>query len=224
MTTELKFYLYNWGGLNQELSQKLHLMITNETKLKILEFLTTYVGYYKMFPIHFVIIFLIMTTNILISKSSLSQEQLRAKITKYFQLLSTLVITILCMAITIGAAKEIFSLTRPVCTDNFILSEYALQYKQSLKDITHECNLSFPSGHSAYITAMLVALWRFLSKPLRAIGILTISLVAISRVALGMHFIADVCFAIIMSIFIAKTVRHVMDLFFAKRSKKQVKN
>jgi membrane-associated phospholipid phosphatase len=127
------------------------------------------------------------------------------------------------MAITVGAAKEIFSLTRPLCTDTFTLSEYALQYKQSLKDMTHECTISFPSGHSAYIAAMLVALWGFLSKPLRAIGILTVSLIAISRIALGMHFIADVCFAIIMSIFIAQAVKHVMDLFFARRSKKKVK-
>lgn len=127
------------------------------------------------------------------------------------------------MAITVGAAKEIFSLTRPLCTDNFILSEYALQYKLSLEDMTHECTLSFPSGHSSYITAMLVALWGFFSKSFRVLGILVVALVAISRIALGMHFIADVCFAILMSIFIAISVKHVMMLFFARKSKKKIK-
>lgn len=222
----IKTYLYNWNGINQELSQKLHLLIENTKTLEILKLFTEYVGNYKMFPVHFLIILLIMMTRIFTCKDKMSKEHLRAKTTQYFQLLSALIITILCMAATIGAAKEIFSLTRPLCIYDFTLSEYALQYKAFLErteNMHYECELSFPSGHSAYTAAMLTALWKWLSKPFKIAGTITVATVAISRVALGMHFIADVFFAIVMSVFIALAVRHVMEKFFIKRAQRQIK-
>jgi membrane-associated phospholipid phosphatase len=66
---------------------------------------------------------------------------------------------------------------------------------------------------------MLTALWGWLTKTFRLIGIFTVIAVALSRIALGMHFMADVLFAIIASVFIAITVKHVMTIFFAKRKK-----
>ena len=227
MTNFFKTNFYSWNGLNHKLSQKLHLMIENDNVLAISRFFTEYIGYYKMFPIHLIVIILIMTINLFIQKDIISKKQLRIKATQNFQLISTLVVTILCMAATVGAAKEIFALTRPLCMTEFTLSEYALQYKHLLTKIENmkrECNLSFPSGHSSYSSAMLVALWSWLTKPFKIIGVASVSFVVISRVALGMHFLADIFFAILLSAFIAIAVKHIMQIFFINRHKNQTKN
>ena len=227
MISTLKNYLYHWDGLNHAISQKIHLLIENDTILAILKFFTEYVGYYKKFPIHFIIIVLIMIVSLGLHKNKMSQEQLKITITRYFQLLSTLVIAILCMAAVVGAAKEIFSLTRPLCTQDFALSNYALEYKNILEkthNMNRECNLSFPSGHSSYIVAMLTILWSWLKKPFKIIGIFIVVLVILSRIALGMHFLADTVFATLTAVFIATTVKHVMNVFFAKLAQKKLKN
>lgn len=223
MTNFLKTHFYNWNGLNQQLSQKLHLMIENDTALAIFKFFTEYIGYYKMFPIHLMIIILIMTINLFMQKDKISKEKLKNKATQNFQLASTLVVTIVCMAAAVGAAKEIFALTRPLCTPDFNLSEYALQYKHLLtktENMNHECNLSFPSGHSSYSAAMLVALWGWLTKPFKFIGVIVVIFVVFSRIALGMHFLADVFFAILLSSVIALSAKHVMQTFFSRRQKR----
>jgi membrane-associated phospholipid phosphatase len=224
MKNIFEFYLYNWGGGNQALSQKIHSSITNNTALEILKFFTEYVGKYKLFPIHLIIISLIMLTSLFIKKNKISKEHFQREITKYFQLLATLIVTILCVAIVVGTAKEIFTFTRPLCSDNFILHNYGLQYKLYLENaniLINECNISFPSGHSAYITAMLVVLWSWLLKPIRILGIFIVLTVSISRVALGMHYLSDVVFAVLASTFIAISVKHVMHAFFAKRTAKK---
>lgn len=227
MSNFFKMHFYGWNGLNHELSQKLHLLIENDTALSIFKFFTEYIGYYKMFPIHLMVIIFIMTINLFIQKDRISKEKLRNRAIQNFQLVSTLVITIICMAATIGVAKEIFSLTRPICMANFTLSEYALQYKHVLtktKSLHTECNLSFPSGHSSYSTAMLVALWGWFTKPFQVIGVITLILVILSRIALGMHFLADVLFAILIAGFIALAVKHIMQTFFCKRSMQRTKS
>ena len=216
----IKKYLYHWDGLNQKLSQQLHLLINNEYIQNTLKFIAEYIGYYKMFPIHLIIIILIMLTKLLINKEKMSHKELKTKSTQYFQIIVTLVITILCMAATVGASKEIFSLTRPLCMKDFTLNEYAIEYKEILfktKDMAHECYLSFPSGHSSYITAMLASLWKWLTKIFKILGIIIVAAVFMSRLALGMHFLSDVIFAMILSIFIAIAVNHVMYRFFTKR-------
>lgn len=55
-----------------------------------------------------------------------------------------------------------------------------------------DANRSFPSGHVAIITILVMALWPVLSENFRWGGILLIFGVAWSRMALGVHFPMDV--------------------------------
>jgi membrane-associated phospholipid phosphatase len=55
-----------------------------------------------------------------------------------------------------------------------------------------DANRSFPSGHVAFVTLIVVALWPVLSANMSFVGVLLIFAVGWSRVSLGAHFPADV--------------------------------
>jgi membrane-associated phospholipid phosphatase len=55
-----------------------------------------------------------------------------------------------------------------------------------------EANRSFPSGHVFIITALIASLWPALNSGFRWFGAGIILAVAWSRIALGVHFPADV--------------------------------
>lgn len=69
---------------------------------------------------------------------------------------------------------------------------------------------SFPSGHVGFITLMVVGLWPVLSFHMRLFGLFVIFMVAWSRIALGVHFPADVLGAFLLSSLIVITLRAVI--------------
>lgn len=66
---------------------------------------------------------------------------------------------------------------------------------------------SFPSGHVAFITFVIFSLWPMLRARMRWFGMALIVAVAWSRVALGMHFPADVFYAWLITMFLIGITR-----------------
>ncbi|OQY47478.1 MAG: hypothetical protein B6242_04985 [Anaerolineaceae bacterium 4572_78] len=65
---------------------------------------------------------------------------------------------------------------------------------------------SFPSGHSARIAAFATSIY-FFNKPLGCLlGILAI-IIALARVRIGIHYVADVIAGLILGAVIAKVMR-----------------
>lgn len=73
---------------------------------------------------------------------------------------------------------------------------------------------SFPSGHVAFISMMVLSLWGVLNHTGRVIGGWLIVLVAWSRVSLGVHFPADALWAFVITFFVISLVRWALYKFF----------
>jgi len=98
---------------------------------------------------------------------------------------------IILAAVSIGSLKRIFGRTRP----SLLKPTYFFQDTYT--------NLSFPSGHTTLVAAMLSFLenkW----KQKWILVFLALILVAISRVYLGMHYISDVIAGIILGYILGK--------------------
>src|SRR5262249_38998982 len=70
---------------------------------------------------------------------------------------------------------------------------------------------SFPSGHAAFITVLVVSLWPVLSVGLRGLGVGLIAGVCWSRTAEGMHFPADVLGGFLVSLIVTLIVRSIIN-------------
>lgn len=116
----------------------------------------------------------------------------------------------------INAMKSEFSYPRPYLV--YSPSEI------SLIDYEHDPgndNQSFPSGHVAFTTLLVVGLWPGLSTLARWLGVFLIPLVGWSRISLGMHFPADVIAGFLVSfvliLIIRATVYRLLRSFFGMR-------
>ena len=82
-------------------------------------------------------------------------------------------------------AKDYFSYPRPY----MVLGHDTRVLEVRPKDDDYH---SFPSGHAAFITMMIAGLWPVLSGKMKWAGVALVAGVCWSRLALGVHFPADV--------------------------------
>jgi signal peptidase II len=78
-----------------------------------------------------------------------------------------------------------------------------LEYQTDRSDDYH----SFPSGHVSFVTTLVASVWPVISSGTRKIGMCCVLLVCWSRIAVGMHFPADVFYAVDISVLITFFVR-----------------
>ncbi len=92
-----------------------------------------------------------------------------------------------------------FQMPRPFCRE-------AHDAYFTILDIAHHnCNTSFPSSHTAISILCCYSVWRFLSIFQKILGVVIVILTVISRVALAMHYPADVMYSIPIAFCIIKT-------------------
>ena len=119
---------------------------------------------------------------------------------KVMRFLEVFIVSLLLVFVAVLAVKNVSSVPRPCGLENPYCSE----------------DFSFPSGHAASIFVFFTALflfWRGKSLPLFIIPIL----VAYSRVALGVHTVADVVAGGVLGI----VVTLIIWKFFWKRKRKK---
>lgn len=75
---------------------------------------------------------------------------------------------------------------------------------------------SFPSGHTALAFAMAFVLYRYLPKKYSVVAIVVASLVGVSRVYLGVHYLSDVLGGIIVAYFASRVAESVVRKFFSQ--------
>lgn len=90
-----------------------------------------------------------------------------------------------------------------------------------IKTITTDTDFSFPSGHSNAVFSIAPFFSLFFSK-IGYIWWIFAILVAFSRIYLGMHYLSDVVFSMILGIFIASLMIYLEDKF--SLSKKIIPN
>ena len=212
MDSFFKNTFYDWNGLNAEFSQFLHLSVSHYDLVSFFDFCSKYLGNYKYFPLHLLIISSAIFLNIWTKRKILNKEQLALKKHQFLQTISVLLCSMFILGIVIMISKETLSFTRPICTENFSLSNYAQLNRHTFfpeYKLLEECTMSTPSGHSAYITALVVSLWPRLSRSLKYAGVLLILVIMQARISLGMHFIADTFFGALAGLIITLSTQKI---------------
>ncbi len=78
-----------------------------------------------------------------------------------------------------------------------------LEYSADREDDFH----SFPSGHASFVAMLVTALWPVFSASMKRVGQFCIVMVCWSRLAVGMHFPADLVYAVLLAISVTYLVR-----------------
>ena len=98
--------------------------------------------------------------------------------------------------------KEYFSYPRPYValpTETVTLLEFRNMASQDYR--------SFPSGHVSMASVLVVSVWPVLTGGLSSLLVLVVPLMALSRIALGVHFPADCVYGFLLALAITVLVR-----------------
>ena len=113
---------------------------------------------------------------------------------------------VVCAFLVDGAAvktaKHFFEMPRPyvaLAPEDVVMLESQDDHDDDYK--------SFPSGHVSFVTMLLAAVWPVIFGGMRKIMMFGVFMTCWSRIAVGMHFPADVVYAVLLSIIITFFVR-----------------
>jgi len=165
----IKHWMYDWGGANVGLFLDVNRALP-EQMLWLPQFLS-WVGSYWGAPAFAALLF---------------WWQRRQPIdfaVRIRQALSTFLVGVTLALAVAAVAKEAFAFPRP----SSVLGD-ALFHVMGLPDSRY----TLPSGHAVYIAALVASVWPLVTWPGRAFLVAFALAVGWSRVALGMHFPADI--------------------------------
>lgn len=199
--SDLKDFFYDWFGLNVFLFEQVNSISGGFYDVMMKKI--TLLGDKKLLPYYVAVIAayaaLVLFYKIVTKKSGKAQ---------YFQVWIGIFLVmgagLLASQITVSKGKEYFAYQRPYAA--LPANEVRQLEVQEPKDANH----SFPSGHVAIITAIIVSLWPVFSGNAYFFAGLTIFSVAWSRMALGVHFPADVLFSFIITFFEVVIIRYMI--------------
>lgn len=202
MSTSSKYTLYDWYGTNQELFKSINHMFRSDAYDHGMLFLSYFFDA-DNFPYFFGAFALYAAlTWVFRWMGAQDDKQRRHYLTRWLGVLAVLAFGFVAMGLTVKTLKADFGYPRPyvaLASDEVRLLEKHID----VKDDKH----SFPSGHAAFITFLVVALWPVLSRDMRVAGLFLVPLVCWSRIALGVHFPADVVYGVAISLIIVLFVR-----------------
>jgi len=178
---------YDWGGYNTQLFYLIN-GIQGEAFNQFMQF-GTMLGKFTLFPIYFVIILGIARYDIGIH----SLTPIRRK--QWLQSIMVLLAAYLFSLLWVHLLKTWLHFPRP----SVILPEGTVHILDRVKE-AEEPMVSFPSGHSVFAALIVVNLWPMLNNLAKIIGIIFVLWVGLSRIALGVHFPADVVYSVVLSL------------------------
>ncbi len=85
--------------------------------------------------------------------------------------------------------KHTVNMPRPICS----LSPGSFQSLMQAEEV--RCHSSFPSAHVALAVLITYTLWPWLNKIAKIFAILIVSIVAISRITLALHYPSDLIYS-----------------------------
>jgi membrane-associated phospholipid phosphatase len=210
MSSVVKEIFYDWIGGNVWLFKLIngfsghnaiydHLMIIisrlSETKMMIIPY--------------FIVLSLVAVFNVALSTTS-KRKMFKYTFARWLAVLSLFVVA---MTVNIGvnhALKDHFGFPRPyVALD---ASELVKLEDRSAEDGRR----SFPSGHVAFMACFIFSIWEVLSLRMRSVGLLAVGAVAWSRIALGMHFPADVFWSAVITVMVVCLARIIVYIVLSK--------
>ena len=184
----MKELIYDFYGYNESIFRAINHACSGSVSQYIFKYIS------MMFDLEMFVIYYCITLLVLLYRIySLKQYE------QYSFCYDFMVKTGICYAtfgITYAALKFGINLPRPFCSlpgEAFV----------TILDISKErCQSSFPSSHTGLAFLVTLLLWDYIEWAARIVWLIVVALVGISRIALAMHYPAD----IIYSLFIASGV------------------
>jgi membrane-associated phospholipid phosphatase len=185
-----KNWLYDWHGLNEWLFLKIN-SLRGEYYDMAIQFLTQ-LGNYRLFPYYLGGIFLVALADIGFRKIR-RKGGVRPRMAMWFGIFLVLVIGFALNGLMVRTVKDAMDYPRPYVA----LAQENINLLQTPKadDDMH----SFPSGHVAFITFLIISLWPAFPERWKFWPLLPIAIMAWTRVSVGMHFPADTLGAFLMT-------------------------
>lgn len=221
-----KVLLYDWMGGNEAIFRAIN-SIRGEQYDKIMQ-LISWATDKERFPLIFALYFGCFFLTVL-WKLIRRREGVKTYISFCSGVMVILVVGFVVNAAAIHTLKSVFAMPRPyaILTDQ---PEPYVKYKQWSsnaplpkqpvyqleKQEPEEAYRSFPSGHVAFATLMLVAFWPLLNNFAAFVGACFVLLVGWSRISLGVHFPADVMGSIIITTPLIMLLRYYINTIFRK--------
>lgn len=168
-------------------------------------------GDHKYFPFHLGVFAAIALFTIAL-KAIRNKKGLWNFTTIWVGVFAVLLIGYVAVGLTTKTLKEYYSYPRPYIA---LASAPQTVYKLETDDPVEDFR-SFPSGHAAFTTLIVVAFWPILPNFLAWCGILFIGLVCWSRISLGMHFPADVLASVFITVPLIMLVRSITYFLLRK--------
>lgn len=204
MEKVLKEILYEWVGANQWLFLKINnLSGRNEIYDKSMVIIS------RLADPHIMYVPSLVLLSVLAALAILWGLNRKMGTIKYLALRWVAVVMLFAVAFPVNAMvnhslKDYFAFPRP-----YKAMEYKQVYQMEKRKMEDD-NRSFPSGHMAFIVCLVLSTWEVLNGFWRKFGLFAIIAVGWSRIALGVHFPADVIWSWLITGIIVFLVRDVI--------------
>lgn len=202
-----KDWFYDWHGANEWLFIKINSIRGDYYDVAMQAI--THLGNYRHFLYWLGAIFAYALLSLSLRKAR-KKGAVRPRSVMWIGIFVVLIVGFAVNGIMVKTMKEHFEFPRPYVA----LAQEQVNLLQ-VKDADDGLK-SFPSGHVAFITFIIVSLWPAFRDDWKWWGLLPIALVGWSRVSLGVHFPADVVWSFLMSGLLIIMVRKVCYLLLHK--------
>ena len=178
---------------------------------EIIDFSGKYAGH-DFFLYHLLLIFIIASFTIYKNKHDI--DIIKELTISWISAGITLFLSLAIGFILIDLIKSYTSVNRPYCSMDDIYS---------LSSVTHEvvCNMSFPSGHTGFLTIMIASFWSLFNKYFKVFSIIFIAIIAISRMAAGAHYPIDLLGAVAITLPLTLYIHHKVSNLIKKHESKR---
>lgn len=195
-----KDLFYDWYGYNEIIFKAINGFQGGDT-YETFVILLTQLADSKTAPYYFGAIVALVLVNYIIKKILVKRDA-GDFMARWIAVLIVLAASLAVDNFVVHAIKDFMEYPRPYVV---LGSEaHVMQYRGAHNTDDYA---SFPSGHVSLVTVFVIAMWPAINVPLRILGVLLIPLMGCSRMALGMHFPADVLGGFLVSLAIVLLIR-----------------
>jgi signal peptidase II len=212
---------YDWNGANKELFLYFNNLFAGDPLAS--EFLAYFslLGRNYIVPIILILMVILILANAYLN--NLPQNQpvaFRKYLLRWAEILAVICCALLLVGIIIPLVKLYFAMPRPLCNIppnqiNIIVEVGEHSVQSMVKSFCVKMK-SFPSAHSMIAAIFAIGLWPVASIYARALLIFSMMLMGISRMAIGVHYPADVIGGYILGLIFVVISRKI--LVYSKKS------
>lgn len=207
----MKNFLYDWNGLNLIIFKHINeLFEGNVFFYKLLPRVSQAANHHILFQLLSSLLILVIFLSYRNRKNNLKEY-----IINWVIIFVTLVGCFASEAI-LFKLKSHFALPRPLCIMSEVNIIPDLEYNEDknltiLKKCNNKTDSSFPSGHSMVAMNFVIILWHRLNFYGKSASILYLLSIGISRIAMGMHYPADVMGGYLLGLIFALTAKKLVN-------------